>query len=322
MLIDNFVKILHFKGNILAKWFKGIGSRVVNLDYIRFFYHVARERSIVRAAELLGIPRSTLGKHIQAFETECGFNLFTRHKTGLDLTPKGEELFKFAARSIESLEEGLMKIQKCREPDPQTLRIITTTGVTHLWLISKLPAFRELFPFIQICIQTTNDHVDFLASGFDVAVLPKVVDGQEVTQRKVFASHHFLFASQAYLEKNGVPQAMDDLASHQLISFHRLRESHRGPIDWHIDLLGRGTLVPSMSVNSAIGVLYAIKQGLGIGLLPIELPFIKESNLIKVLPEKTASVDVFFMVKKDEHLQGEGPIAGLYKVLSSVNKQS
>lgn len=291
---------------------------MVKLDYIRYFYYAAREKSILEASKFLGIPRSTLGKHIQAFETECGFNLFIRRKSGLDLTQKGEELFRFAAQSIESLEEGLMQIQQRKEPKSQVLKIITTTGMSHLWVISKLPAFRKIYPHIQVHIKTTNDQVDFLASGFDMAVFPKVSDVQDVIQRKIFTSHHFLFASPAYLKNHGTPKTIDELINHQLISFHMLRDkSHQGPIDWHIDLLGRDTLAPVISVNSAIGVLYAVKQGLGIGLLPSTLPFIKESKLVQLFDQTMGvDVDIFFIAKKEEHLQGDSPVAGFYKILT------
>lgn len=291
---------------------------MLSLDSIRLFHYIAQEKSIIKGAELLNIPRSSAGKQIQALEQECGFTLFIRRKTGLELTQKGEELFRLASQNIHPLEENLWKFQKGREPERQILRIITTTGISHLLLINKIKEFRVFFPSLQIRIQTTNDNVDFLSSGFDIGILPKVADSQDVAQRKILQIPLRLYASPEYLEDYGTPHTFDDLVHHNLISFHTSREVHRGPIDWHVDLLGRGILSPSMSVNSAIGVLLSVRQGLGIGLLSVEMPFLKESGLIQLFDDTIGvDVSVYFVTKREERVSGDGPVATLLRLLDS-----
>lgn len=56
---------------------------------LKTFLAVARSRNITRAADAVHLAQSSVSDQIQALEAELGAALFTRSKSGLELTPAG-----------------------------------------------------------------------------------------------------------------------------------------------------------------------------------------------------------------------------------------
>jgi len=70
--------------------------RSVTFDWncARAFLVTAEEGSLAAAARSLGMTQPTLGRQVAALEKEIGFDLFTRHGRGLELTPNGIKLLE------------------------------------------------------------------------------------------------------------------------------------------------------------------------------------------------------------------------------------
>ena len=107
-----------------------------DINKLRIFHYVAIEKSLTRAAPILKMKQSFVSKQIASLEKDLGKILFYRRFRGVDLTPDGEKLFSYTKdimRQIDQLENNLLE-----EPQSKPLTIVTTTGVTHLWLLEKL----------------------------------------------------------------------------------------------------------------------------------------------------------------------------------------
>ena len=64
------------------------------LNYMRLFVEVARTRSFRRAAEALGMPNSTLSRHIAELEKTIGLRLLHRSTRKVELTDAGRGLLQ------------------------------------------------------------------------------------------------------------------------------------------------------------------------------------------------------------------------------------
>jgi len=78
---------------------------MVNLNHLKYFYLCAQNESITKTAQLIGITQPALSIQINSFEENLGFRLFARTKKKLNLTPRGIELYKYAARLFEVSDE-------------------------------------------------------------------------------------------------------------------------------------------------------------------------------------------------------------------------
>jgi len=72
-----------------------------DLDALVVFAIVARERSLTRAAELLGISQPSVSGRIQRLERDVGEPVLVRTGRGVRLTPTGELLRRMADRALD-----------------------------------------------------------------------------------------------------------------------------------------------------------------------------------------------------------------------------
>ena len=106
-----------------------------------------------------------------------------------------------------------------------------------------------------------------------------------VVGSKIADSLWAVYASAAYVERHGTPARVEDLREHQLLGFEESMAKHRAS-QWleqvapQVRLVGRS--------NSVLGLLYAVKSGIGIAPLPAAIA--DQEGLVRVLgpvPELT-----------------------------------
>ncbi len=272
----------------------------VDINKLRTFYYVALEGSYQKASVHLGIKSSYISKQITALEENYKFKLFKRSHRSLVLTEVGQEFLKSVQvimQQIEKMDESFSNID--REDDDDVIRIVTTTGVTNLWLIRKLKEFIQFYPKYTFRIITSNEKIDVSDHFADIAILPMIDQNPNVIQRKLFTFHTKLFASKEYLEKFGIPKTPEDLDNHRLISFYHNEAGHRGNVDWHLKIGTKNKIrVPYLVINSAIGLFEAAVQGMGMIVISEEFPY-NSPTLVKVLPDEGVEIPVYFAT----HLQ-------------------
>lgn len=273
---------------------------MIDIEKLRSFYYVIKEGSLLKAATVLEKNHTTLSKHLTDLEETYNIKLFVRKRKRLELTSKGKELFKVAQSTIPNLENGASEILIPKEQSNK-LRIITTTGIIGVWLVSKLKCLGEEFPDLKIAVITTNADIDFDTSKADVGILPKqTMPG--LSQKKVTSLHTQLFASPEYIKKHGIPKDLNDLKNHKLISYYSDYEGNIGNVDWHLkkDLPDHTMRESYLSINSGFLVFEAARQGLGIMTLGEEFEYIQNSDLVKVLPHEPGPItDIFFVTRKE-----------------------
>ncbi|MBX9620793.1 MAG: LysR family transcriptional regulator [Alphaproteobacteria bacterium] len=273
---------------------------MIDIEKLRSFYYVIKEGSLLKAAAVLEKNHTTLSKHLTDLEETYNVKLFTRKRKRIELTEKGEELFKVAQNTIPNLENGAAEILSPKA-QPLRLRILTTTGVIGVWLIRKIKLLCEEFPDLRVAIITTNMDIDFEASKADVGVLHKQ-NTPGLSQKKLRTIHLSLYASKKYIEKNGKPKTIDDLSNHQIISFYSDYEGNLGNIDWHLkrNLPDHSLRESYLSVNSGILLFEAGCQDLGIIPMMDEFEYLEGSSLEKVLPEeKGPAIDLYYVFRSD-----------------------
>lgn len=273
---------------------------MVDIEKLRSFYYVIREGSLLKAAAVLEKNHTTLSKHLTDLEETYNVKLFVRKRKRMELTDKGNELFKLAQSTIPNLENGATEIL-APKAQPNTLRIITTTGVIGVWVIRKVKTLMTEFPDLHVAFITTNTDIDFDTSKADVGILTKQ-SAKGLSQKKIRTVHMQLFASSEYIEKYGVPKTLDDLKDHRLISYYSDYEGNIGNVDWHLKrgLPDHALRESHLSINSGFLGVEAVCQGMGIITLMEEYEYIKNSNLVKIqLDESGPAFDIFYVTRAD-----------------------
>ena len=75
------------------------------------FYHVARMRSVSKAAEYLEIGQPTVTTHLQKIEKEFGVVLFDRIKRPIQMTSEGIRFYELTRPVVEGITEGMENLK-------------------------------------------------------------------------------------------------------------------------------------------------------------------------------------------------------------------
>ncbi len=102
--------------------------------------------SLTRAAETLGCTQSAVSHSIASLESELGFRLLRRARSGIKLTDEGRRLLPFVRALLAADEQLGQTAAEIRGLDQGTVRIGAFTSVAVHWLPPVLKEFQRDYP--------------------------------------------------------------------------------------------------------------------------------------------------------------------------------
>ena len=243
---------------------------MLDWDKLRIFHTAAESGSFTHAAEKLGMSQSAVSRQISALEDDLALKLFIRHARGLVLTEVGEQLFRTAHRMHWELQQVETQMTESQDAPTGPLLVTTTVGFGSTWLASRIAEFLNLYPSIQLEMKLNDAELDLAMREADVAIRLHRPNQSEMIQRKLFTVHNHFYASRTYLAAHGVPETVEELDKHSIITFGEPVPSYLGDINY-IERLGRPDTSPrrsSLKVNAISGMMQAARAGIGIAMLP------------------------------------------------------
>lgn len=245
---------------------------------LRFFIAIAHTGSTIAAGKALGVSQSTVHRRMSALESALDRKLVTRHPTGYRLTEDGEALLPYAigvddraqeiARHLADTARDISGVIRVTCPEPIVLRIANS---------QLLDRFHARHPRLRIEFLMSDRYLDIAKGEADVAFRSGDTDG-DLTGRKVADSLWAVYASPAYLERHGRPARLEDLSGHRIVAFSDALSAHRTSV-WLKEIAPGAEIVAQN--NSVLGLVSAVKSGIGLGPLPTALGD-AEAGLVRV----------------------------------------
>jgi DNA-binding transcriptional LysR family regulator len=261
-------------------------------DKLRIFHAVADAGSLTHAGDQLHLSQSAISRQIRALEESLNTTLFHRHARGLILTEQGELLFDATKAMARRLDTATARIRDSEEEVFGELRVTTTIGFGTLWLAPRLPKLFEKYPELNIDLMLEEHVLDLPMREADVAIRIKEPSQADLIRKRLMSVHMCLFANQEYLDANGTPQKLSDIASHRLIC-QNPRSAQVGAGATLVQELMTYEVPTLLTVNNYFGVLQSVLENIGIGVLPnyVANDF---PQLVRVLPDvRSSEVPVF-----------------------------
>lgn len=258
-------------------------------DKLRIFHAAAEAGSFTHAGETLRMSQSAISRQVSALEKELDTALFHRHARGLALTEQGELLYQTVVEIFAKLQTAEMLLSDAATKPAGELKITAPIGLGTVWLTQRLDEFVELYPEIHIDLILTDEHIDLSMRAADVAIWTSEPHQADLIRRSLFHMNVQAYASQGYIKRHGAPQSLEELDRHRVVSYSGPPTHHLSAITW-IDTAGREGKTPRSSffrVNSVVAMKYAIRSGIGIGMIPDYLAE-GDPNLVPVLTETNA----------------------------------
>ncbi len=233
-------------------------------DDLRIFLAVARFGGYSQAAKQLRLVQTTVGRRVAALERRMGAKLFTRRRTGMQLTARGSELAVLATgmdRAARIVEHHLFS---GHHPLSGPVSISASDGVAAYWLVPRLPAFHARFPDIRVEIVDVSSWAGLLEADADLLLRYTPPPRTRLVARKIGRSRFAVFAAPAYLARAGMPALIDELHRHRLIENANFLNNPTLN-GWNSIVAAHGA---ALRVNSAASALVAVRSGCGLALLP------------------------------------------------------
>ena len=230
---------------------------------------VAEQRSFSRAADLLGLKRSSLSHTIKGLETSLGVQLFLRTTRSVALTDAGEMLMARLSPLLAEMDELLNDVSASAQQPYGTLRISASDTAIGLLLETVLPDFIQQKPGIEIDLVAQGQLVDIVEQGFDAGIrLVEDVPGDMIAIPLSGPLRFVTVASPGYLAGRPTIAHPQDLMQHRCLR-QRLPggkryhwEYQQGDAQFALDVPG------SLTLNNSALMVDAAVAGLGIAYVP------------------------------------------------------
>jgi DNA-binding transcriptional LysR family regulator len=276
---------------------------VQDLNDVGFFAAVVENKGFSAAARALGLPKSTLSRHVGRLEKRLGVRLIERSTRHFRLTDIGEHYYGKAREILAEFSAAEKELAEMRSAPCGVVRLAAPLAPAQYVLPLILPAFMARYPLIKLQVVVSDRPVDLIGDKIDIAIRARTGLGNEaLTMKKLASSYRVLVASPAFAAEHKI----GDLKCLSALPFLSSSEAEAGQSFTLVGPSGRRETVnvtPRLMTTDFNLVREAALAGQGIAFLPIEVvaAAIAEWRLVRVLPEwqsEKATIHLVFAGQK------------------------
>jgi DNA-binding transcriptional LysR family regulator len=238
------------------------------LSEMEAFVCVVEQGGFTSAANKLGISKSAISKHVSGLETRLGVRLLNRTTRRVSPTELGLSYYDRAITILADARDADEMITAMQSTPKGALRISAPVDLGNNQLSHAVSAFLQKYPDVSVNMTLNDSYVEIIADGFDLAIRIGDLADSSMRARKLSETTTKFVAAQDYLDANGTPETIDDLANHQLLHYSNLSTGNIWNIvaasgeERHVRAVG------PLTVNNGGSLLRAAESGLGIVRLP------------------------------------------------------
>jgi DNA-binding transcriptional LysR family regulator len=256
------------------------------LNLLKTFLEVANVGSFSRAASKLGISKASASKHVATLEARFNIRLMNRSTRSVTLTDAGRLLQLRSAPLMEMVESTQSELQAHGSRPSGRLRVTGLHGLVQTDFPSLLSEFLALYPDVHIDLQIGNRVVDLVGEGVDIALRFGRIDDENLIVRRLQRVELTLCATPGYWARRGIPQTIDDMRQHDVLTFSLSGGAPHIPFEvdgkpYSLPIYGR------MDANDSGTLIAAALAGIGAVCVPALLaqPYTERGSLVPVLKE-------------------------------------
>lgn len=191
----------------------------LQLGSIELFCLAAELSSFTAAATSAGLTPAAVSRSVSRLEERLGVRLFTRTTRQIRLTEAGRAYFEQARQALGQLVEAEREATGQQLVPAGVLRISLPTPYGHYRVLPLLPAFRALYPAVQVEVNLSNRNVNFADEGYDLAIRGRAQPDSGLVARKLEDAALVVVAAPSYLQQAGTPTSLEVLQQHDCIQF-------------------------------------------------------------------------------------------------------
>jgi DNA-binding transcriptional LysR family regulator len=269
------------------------------LPHLAIILAVARRGGFGAAAAELGMSPSAVSHAVKTVEDRLGAPLFARTTRSVALTAAGRSLVSSIAPALADIEEALERLGSASGKVTGVLRLNVPRAALAVAITPVMTALAHRHPDLTVEITSDDALTDIVAGGFDAGVrLGGMIAKDMIAVRLTAPFKAIIVAAPSYLEAQGEPESIDDLARLNCIGF-RLQASG-GLYAWELARAGEDVAVSVTGTARVTDPTYAKDLALaGVGVAYVFEPLVRAEirarRLRWILPEAAIEEPGFFL---------------------------
>jgi DNA-binding transcriptional LysR family regulator len=263
----------------------------IGIETIRLFVKVVQHGGFSKAAEALRIPKSTVSKAVTRLESETGTKLLVRTTRSQTLTAAGRSFYETCLGPIQILEDAQKSLYGQDNIISGTIKITAPEDIGGHVLMPVLSKLSRKYPSLNFDLYLTNEVLDLVKGGYDLAIRIGELRESRLLQRKVGEIIMIPVAAPSYLKdihKITQPKDMENLAG---INLRTGSLSHRWKLRNGKKFVSVN-LKPNIQSNQVSTLIVSALAGAGVAVLPKYMveSYLASGKLIQLVPAWIADV--------------------------------
>ena len=249
-------------------------------DGISEFVALVECGTFTAAAKRLGISTAQVSRQVSSLEKRLNTELVHRTTRKVVITELGNQYYQQCHQLLEGLENAENALMDLQTTPKGKLKITAPITYGEQHITPHMNDFLQQYPELDLHIQLTNQTLDLIDGGFDLAIRLGRLEDSRLKARKLGERQAYTCASPGYLNQFGEPHSLSELSQHNCLL---------GTLDhWYFQENGseRAMRVSgNLRCNSGNSLVDAALKGIGIIQLPDDyvIEHIQQGRLIKLL---------------------------------------
>lgn len=189
----------------------------MKLEDVELFVEAVQVGSLAGAARRLSLTAMAASRSLNNLEAELGIRLVHRTTRALSPTRDGEIFLPHAQALLEGRDNAMAALRPDGASLAGHLRITTSAAFGRTVATPMLCAFMREHPALHVDLLMTDEQVDIVGQGIDVAIRIAPLKDNRLVARRLADSPRVLCAAPAYLHNHGTPRRLAELAGHSCL---------------------------------------------------------------------------------------------------------
>jgi DNA-binding transcriptional LysR family regulator len=230
------------------------------------FAQVVEQGNLTAAAKHIGLSRAVVSYHIKKLETQLGVKLLNRSTRSIALTEAGSEYYQSCRIIAEQATSANQQMENIKNEPEGLLKITCPVNAGLNMVVPALNEFRRLYPKIELDVMLTDEVVNIMQEGIDLAIRGAPLADSGLQAIKLSTLPTCLCGSPDYFKKNGRPLIPTDLEQHDWVIYKLASgaiELNKGNRSYSVVVKG------NIRTNNAAARTAFIEGGHGLGRIPL-----------------------------------------------------
>jgi DNA-binding transcriptional LysR family regulator len=257
-----------------------------DLTNLAIFSNVVKFKSFSKAAEAMGVAKSTMSKRLLALESRLGVQLLHRTTRQVELTDVGRVYYEKVQQIIEAAKEAEMAVSQHQALPVGKLKISAPMTFGQLFLGTIIGHYLKLYPQVEVEVILNDRMVHVIDEGYDVALRVGQLSDSSLLVQKLLTTRRIVVGSPSYFKKHGHPKQPSDLNQHTCLLYSYQREGEHWNFGTREGKTQSVRVRGRMLTNNGDLLAAAAREGLGLAMLPdfIVGSDLERGMLVQALP--------------------------------------